>query len=110
MNSGAQGPSLFEVRQKSLHLFDVASVSQRVSALVSVTVSPGFVPVQMAMALSMVHEASVSQFAHLTKHMMLLICTYDGNPILGRFFRLEFILKDFYTLWSLLTNHAKVSH
>jgi hypothetical protein len=74
VNSGAQGPSLFKVRQKSLHLLDVASVSQRVSALVSVTVSPGFVPVQMAMALSMVHEASVSQFAHLPK-------TYDASDL-----------------------------
>jgi hypothetical protein len=50
-----------------LHLLDVASVSQRMPAHVSVTVSPSFVPVQMAMTLRMVHEASVSQFAHLTK-------------------------------------------
>ena len=70
MSSGAQGPSLFKVGQKSLHLLDVSSVSQRMPAHVSVTVSPSFVPVQMAMTLRMVHEASVSQFAHLTKSIV----------------------------------------
>jgi hypothetical protein len=41
---------------------------------------------------------------------MILISTYDGDPILGRFFGFEFILEDFDTLWSLLTDYAKGSH
>lgn len=85
-------------------------MGESVFALRSVTVGPSLIPVQVTVALSMVHKPSISKSANLlNKYNQSIRSTYDLNSVLGCLLSLQLVLVKGDTPWPLLEDHAKAS-